>query len=171
MLERDQIMVARGALGEQAARLDYKPDFTLSGGYYSMGRLPAMYEFRFDVTVPVQRTRRAAAVVEQRQLAEASRRTFQATRLMLQGRLEEEYQMASSTHRLAVLYRDTVLPQARLALESSLASYQTGGVDFLSVLTNFTAVLEYEMAYYDELASFHAAVSRLEEMAGQPVTH
>lgn len=171
MLERDQIMVARGALGEQAARLDYKPDFTISGGYYSMGRMPAMYEFRVDVTVPLQRTRRAAAVLEQRQLAEASLRTFQATRLSLQGRLDEEFQLASTAHRLAVLYRDTVLPQARLALESSLASYQTGGVDFLSVLTNFGTVLEYEMTYYDELASFHTAVSRLEEMAGQPVAH
>lgn len=171
MLERDQIMVARGVLGEQAARLDYKPDFTISGGYYSMGRMPAMYEFRFDVTVPLQRTRRAAAVVEQRQLTEASRRTFQATRLTLQGRVEEEYQTARSAHRLAVLYRDTVLPQARLALESSLASYQTGGVDFLSVLTNFATVLDYEMTYYEELASFQTAVSRLEEMAGQPVAH
>lgn len=171
MLERDQIMVARNVLGEQAARLDYKPDFAISGGYYSMGRMPAMYEFRFDVTVPLQRARRAAAVVEQRQLAEASRRAFETTRLSLQGRVEEEYQMASSAHRLAVLYRDAVLPQARLALESSLTSYQTGAVDFLSVLTNFATVLEYEMSYYEELASFHTAVSRLEEMAGQPVAH
>ena len=60
--------------------------------------------------------------------------------------------MASTSVRLARLYRDTVLPQARLALESSMASYQTGAVDFLSVLTNFGTVLEYEMTYFDELA-------------------
>lgn len=171
MLERDQIMVARGDLGVQAARLDYKPDFAISAGYYSMGRMPSMYEFRLDINVPLQRARRAAAVVEQQQLAEQSRRTFQATRLTLQARIEEDYQMATSAHRLAVLYRDAVLPQAHLGLESSLASYQTGGVDFLSVLTSFGTVLEYEMTYFEELASFHTAVSRLEEMAGQPVAH
>ena len=44
-----------------------------------------------------------------------------------------------------------MLPQARLALESSLASYQTGAVDFLSVLTNFGALLEYEMLSLDEV--------------------
>ncbi len=104
-------------------------------------------------------------------MAELSRRSFQTTRLTLQARIEEDFQMATSAHRLAVLYRDAVLPQARLGLESSLASYQTGGVDFLSVLTNFGTVLEYEMTYFDELAAFHTAVSRLEEMTGQPVAH
>ncbi len=77
--------------------------------------------------------------------------------------------MASTSARLAQLYQGTVLPQARLALESSMASYQTGAVDFLSVLTNFGTVLQYEMTYLDELASYHTAVSRLEEMTGTPL--
>ena len=34
-----------------------------------------------------------------------------------------------------------------------MASYETGAVDFLSVLTNFGAVLEYEMTYFDELTA------------------
>ena len=79
--------------------------------------------------------------------------------------------MASTSARLALLYRDTVLPQARLGLESSMASYQTGAVDFLSVLTNFGTVLEYEMTYFDELASYHTAVSRLEELTGMALPH
>jgi outer membrane protein TolC len=79
--------------------------------------------------------------------------------------------MASASIRLAQMYRDTVLPQARLALESSIASYQNGRVDFLSVLTNFGTVLEYEMSYFDELASYHTAVSRLEETTGTMLVH
>jgi hypothetical protein len=39
------------------------------------------------------------------------------------------------------------------------------------VLTNFGAVLEYEMSYFDELAAYHTAVSRLEEMTGTPIVH
>jgi hypothetical protein len=52
-----------------------------------------------------------------------------------------------------------------------MASYQTGGVDFLSVLTNFGTVLEYEMTYFEELSAFHAAMSRLEEMTATPIAH
>jgi outer membrane protein TolC len=162
-------MIDRSQLGVEAALKEYKPDFAVAGGYYYMGAMPPMYEFRFDVKVPLQRARRAAAVAEQRSTVEQARSTYENTRLGLQDRVQEDYQMASTSVRLARLYRDTVLPQARLALESSMADYQTGGVDFLSVLTNFGSVLEYEMAYFDELASYHTAVSRLEEMTGTPI--
>jgi outer membrane protein TolC len=171
MLQRDQIMIDRSQLAVEAARKDYKPDFTVSGGYYNMGAMPPMYELRFDVTIPLQRARRAAAVAERLTTVEEARRSLDSTRLTLQNRIQEAYQVAVTARRLASLYRETVLPQARLALESSLASYQTGGVDFLSVVSNFGAVLEHEMTYYDELAAYHSALSRLEEITGAPIVH
>lgn len=171
MLRRDQIMIERSNLAVDAARREYKPDFGVSGGYYYMGAMPPMYEVRFDVTIPLQRERRASAVAEQLSSVEQAKQTYESSRVGLQGRIQEDYQMASTAVRLARLYRDTVLPQARLALESSMASYQTGTVDFLSVLTNFGAVLEYEMTYFDELTAFHVAASRLEEMTGTPLVH
>ena len=171
MLRKDRIMIDRSQISVDAARKEYRPDFSVAGGYFYMGAMPSMYEFRFDVTVPLQRARRAAAVSEQLSSLDAARSTYESTRLSLQGRLQEDFQMASTSARLAGLYRGTVLPQARLALESSMTSYQTGAVDFLSVLMNFGSVLEYEMSYFDELATFHAAVSRLEEMTGAPLVH
>jgi outer membrane protein TolC len=171
MLRRDEIMVDRSQIAVDAARKEYKPDFAVNGGYYYMGSMPSMYEFRFDVNIPLQRAKRAAAVAEQVQTLEGAKQTVESTRLGLQGRIQEDFQMASTSVKLARLYRDTVLPQARLALESSMASYQTGRVDFPSVMTNFGTVLEYEMSYFDELASYHTAVSRLEEMTGTPMVH
>jgi cobalt-zinc-cadmium efflux system outer membrane protein len=171
MLRREQLLVERSQLGVDAARREYKPDFALTGGYFYMGAMSPMYEFRIDVKVPLQRSRRAAAVAEQLSTVDAARSAYDSTRLDLQGRLQEDFQTASTSVHLARLYRDTVLPQARLALESSMASYQTGAVDFLSVLTNFGTVLEYEMTYFDELTTYHTAVSRLEEMTGTPIVH
>jgi outer membrane protein TolC len=171
MLRRDQLMIDRSQLAIAATVKDYKPDFGVSGGYYYMGAMPDMFEFRFDVQIPLQRAKRAAAVAEQRTLANAARQTYETSRLTLQNSITEDYQMSMTSARLVTLYRDTVLPQARLALESSMASYQTGGVDFLSVLTDFGTVLEYEMTYFDELASYHTAVSRLEEMTGTALAH
>lgn len=171
MLQRDRLMVDRSQVAVSLARKEYRPDFTVSAGYGYAGAMPSMYEFRFDINVPLQRGRRTAAVAEQLSASDAARSTYESSRLLLQSRLQEDHQMASTSSRLARLYRDTVLPQAHLALESSLLSYQTGAVDFLSVLTNFGSVLEYEMSYFDELASFHTAVSRLEEMSGMPIVH
>ena len=170
-LARERILIDRADDGVQAARLEYRPDFMVSGGYSFMGAMPSMYEFRFDVRVPLQRAKRAAAVVEQQARADQARLEADGTRLGLEARLSEDYRAATTSERLATLYRDTVLPQARLALESSMASYQTGSVEFLSVLSNFGTVLEYEMRYFEELAAFHTAASRIEETTGMALVH
>ena len=165
MLLRDRLMASRSEAAIAVAKRDFKPDFAVSGGYNYMGSMPDMFEFRFDVIVPLQRARRRAAVAERELTLAADRQTAESTRLLLQNRVQEDYQMATTAGELATLYRDAVLPQARLALESSVSSYQTGAVDFLSVLTNFGSVLEYEMSYLEQLSEQYTAVSRLEEMA------
>jgi outer membrane protein TolC len=170
-LQREQTMIARAELGVESAMRDYKPDFAISGGYYNQGSMPPMYEFRFDVVVPLQRDRRAAAVRERTAMLGEARATRSATERTLEARIQEDHQLAATSARLATLYRDALLPQVRLALESSMASYQTGAVDFLSVLTNLTSVLDAEMRYYEELSTFHAAASRLEEVTGTPLVH
>ena len=117
------------------------------------------------MVIPLQRGRRRAAVAERQATLAADQQSVEATRLTLQGRLQEDFQMAMTARQLAMLYRDGVLPQARLALESSVASYQTGGLEFLAVLSNFGSVLEYEMSYVEQLTDPYVAASRLEEMA------
>jgi outer membrane protein TolC len=171
MLLRERSMIGAAEAGVEAARREYKPDFAVSGGYFNQGSMPAMYEFRFDVTIPLRRSRRAAAVQEQASLLSAARLTLDAAERALESRIQEDYQVAASSSHIARLYRDTLLPQVRLALESSLASYRTGAVEFLSVLTNFTALLENELRYYEELAAFHVAASRIEELTGTPLAH
>lgn len=168
-LARGRILIDRSQIAVASARTDYKPDFAVSAGYAYMGAMPPMYEARIDVTVPLQRAKRAAAVAEQVSAAGAARSGYEAARLDLQNRIQQDYEAATTASRLARLYRDTVLPQARLALESSMASYQTGGVDFLSVMTSFGTVLQYEMTFYEELTSYHTAVSRIEQDTGAPL--
>jgi cobalt-zinc-cadmium efflux system outer membrane protein len=171
MLQRDRVMIEHARVAVDLARKEYRPDLTVSGGYAYMGSMPPMYEVRVGINIPLQRQRRAAAVAEQVSSLGAAQNDYESSRLGLQSRIQDDFQMASTSARLAALYRDTVLPQARLALESSMSSYQTGAVDFLSVLTNFGTVLEYEMTYFEELSAFHAAASRLEEMIGTPIVH
>jgi len=53
-----------------------------------------------------------------------------------------------------------------LTLESSMAGYETGTLDFLSVFTNFMSVVESELMYHEEIMQFHVALARLEELTG-----
>ncbi|MEK7406184.1 MAG: TolC family protein [Acidobacteriota bacterium] len=167
MLRRDRKMIERAELAVNLARKEYYPDYSLSAGYYNMGAMGSMYMARADFKLPLYFWRKQrAGVAEQVSELRQARRSLQAAGQTLQFRIKDDYLMAEASSRLVKLYGQTVIPQASLALESSLASYETGAVDFLSVLTNFTSVFEYEMNYYEELASYYVAMSRLEEMAG-----
>lgn len=171
MLRRDEKMIQRAEVAVNMARKEYYPDFTLNGGYYNMGSMSPMYMFRADFKIPLYFFRKQRpAVAEQAQTLAGSRKTYEATNQGLHFRIQDDYLMSQTSEQLVRLYGQTVIPQASLALESSLASYETGAVDFLTVLMNYITIVEYEMNYYEELQNFYLALARLEEMTARPLT-
>jgi len=171
MLRREQKMIERTELALNLARKDYYPDYTLTAGYFNQGSMPPMYMARVDFKLPVYFWRKQrAGVAEQASNAVQARRTYEATDQSLRFRIKGDYLMAQASWKLMELYGNTVVPQASLALESSLSTYETGTVDFLSVLTNFTTVLDYEVNYWEEFANYYQALCRLEEMTAQKLT-
>ena len=63
-----------------------------------------------------------------------------------------------------------VIPQASLSLESSLAGYEVGNVDFLTLTNTLLSLLNFEMQYYEELAKHEQALARLEPLVGMQLT-
>jgi outer membrane protein TolC len=168
MLRRDEKMIQRSEIGINMARKEYYPDLTLNGGYYSMGAMPSMYMFRVDVKIPLYWFRKQrAGVTERAAELQGARATLRSTEQSLNYQIRNDLTMAEAAARLVNLYRETVIPQAGITLESSLSSYEAGRVDFLTVLTNYMTIVEYEMNYYEELQNLSLALSRLEEMTGR----
>lgn len=171
MLGRDKKMIERSELAVNSARKEYYPDMTLSGGYFNQGSMSPMYQFQASFKVPMYYWRKQrAGVNEQVSMLSQARRNYEAMDQSLHFRIKDGYTMAQASLKLMKLYTQTVVPQGNSAFESSLSTYETGTLDFLSVLTNFTTVLDYEMNYYDEALSYSLAVSRLEEMTGMRLT-
>jgi len=165
-LRRDQKMVERSELALNLARKDSYPDYAFTGGYFNMGGMPAMYEFRADIKLPLQFGRRRAEVREQWQNVAAARHEYTAATQSLNYRIEDAYLTAQTAYKLTKLYQETAIPQAHLALESSLIAYQNGRAEFLSVFMNQIAVVEYEMDYHEQMLAYDLAVSQLEGLTG-----
>ncbi len=164
---RDQKMAERAETALNLARKDYYPDYAVTGGYYNMAGLPPFYSFRADIKIPIYfRSKQRAEVTEQAIAVSQARHEYDATGLALDLRIADDYSQADTAYQLVDAYRKTILPQAQLTVESSLASYQTGGVDFLSVLNNQAAALEYEMDSHEQMLNYHLAIVRLEETTG-----
>ena len=171
LLRRDQKMIERSELAVNLARKEYYPDVTLNAGYFNMGSMPPMFEVRADFKIPLYYWRKQrAGVNEQVSSLSQTRRGYEATGQALRLKITDDYLLAQAAARLMKLYRETVAPQSGLALESSLAAYEAGTVDFLSVLTNLGTVLEYEMNYHEEEFNYSQALSRLEELTGKVLT-
>ena len=164
-LRKEQKMIERADLALNMARKEYYPDFSFGGGYYNMGGMPDMYMFRADIKIPLYFFRKQrAGVAEQASSLVGSRRNYEAANQSLHYQIKDEYLTADASARLADMYGKAVIPQANLTLESSLASYETGAIDFLSVLMNYMTLVEYELNYYEELQNVYLALSGLEEM-------
>jgi outer membrane protein, heavy metal efflux system len=171
MLLRGQKLIQRSELAVNFARKDYYPGMTLTGGYFNQASMPAMYQFQASFKIPLYFWRKQrAGVAEQVNTLSQARRNYEATDQLLHFQIKDDYALAQASLKLMKLYTQTVVPQSNLALESSLTTYETGTVDFLSVLTNFTTVLDYEMNYYDEALNYELALSRLEELTGLQLT-
>ncbi len=164
---RAEKLIQKSELSVRLARKEFYPDYSLSAGYYNMGRMPDMYMFRLDLKLPAWSFRKErAGLAESVAAVSRARREFEASSREIHFRIEEDFQAVRTSASLARLYTDTVIPQAGLAVESSLASYQTGAVDFLNVLTNLMAKFEFEEELREARMEGHLALVRLEEKTG-----
>jgi outer membrane protein TolC len=167
MVLREQRNIERTELALNLARKDGSPDYTVSAGYYNMGSMPPLFEAKVDFTLPFfTRGRQRAAVAEQAHSLDAARRSYQATGNTLMFRIKDDYLMSAASWRLLRIYSTTLVPQATLTVESSLAAYETGQVDFLTLLSNLMTLLDAEQSYHEAMMDYHLALVRLEEMTG-----
>ena len=110
-----------------------------------------------------------AEVNEQVFTASQARHDYEAADVGIQASIREQYTLAATSRKLIDLYQKSVIPEARLALESSIGSYQTGTLDFLSLFSNFMNVVDYELMSHEELMRFHVALAKLAELTGMEV--
>jgi len=82
------------------------------------------------------------------------------------NRLRDARTRATITTRLIRLHDQGLLPQATLALESSLSTYQVGQVEFLTVLTAVRRALDVELRYYELVADYQKALAEIERYTG-----
>ena len=167
-IRRQEQLIEQGQLAVNLAQKEFYPDFGVSWEYMNRtSGQPEMFGLRFTMNLPVfNKARRREAVTEATATQASARQMREAVRTELLFRVKEQYLQARTSEELLTLYSKALVPQSMLTLDSSLSAYQTGTLDFLSVISNLTATLDFELGYHEELASFQKALARLEEITG-----
>ncbi len=171
-LKRQQQFIEQSQFAVNLAQKEYYPNFSVAFSYQNRSSgLPEMWGARFSATIPVfYKSKQRQGVNEAVSILAGVKRMEENIRTEMFYSVKEQYLMARASEALADLYAKAIVPQSTLALESALASYEVGAVDFLTMLNNFTTVLDYETNYYQELTNYQKALARIEPIVGMSLT-
>ena len=179
LTNRPQLMALRSTLvrNEQAlqlARKDYSPDFDVRLAYGQRDRSPSgsrredMVSITVAINLPIWGANKLAPrVVEAAAMRDRASSMLQQQQNELESRLRQELANVEQSAASARLYESTVLPQAKLTVESSLAAYRVNRVDFLTLLDNQMTVLNYELALATSVVRQNKSLAEIEFIAGR----
>jgi outer membrane protein TolC len=129
-----------------------------------------MYEIMIGVEVPLyQKTKQSKMLEESLALHQSSKSGLASAKNDVASMVTEEYLKAKSAETLIKLYKEKIIPQASLTVESSLANYQVNKTDFLALLADINMYFSYQLAYYKELAGLWSAIAALEEYSAKEI--
>lgn len=164
--------VESGKSALDLAHREYYPDFFVGLG--------AMQSFRssdltdafgtLGIKVPLYyATKQRYGVEEALAKLEGARKNYQTVSQDLLFRVKDNFARVQRATRLIKLLGNAILSQAGLALESSIAGYSVGNVDFLTMLDNLLKLQRDEIDLHQERAAHEIAIARLEEAVGIPL--
>ncbi|MBL4888864.1 MAG: TolC family protein [Candidatus Lindowbacteria bacterium] len=159
---------------EAAVRLaeaERLPDWGVTGGVMPRGSLPTMWTIGFKISLPVRQGERQDEWVRGAEAnLQGARHKLEAHWREVNARMFSLNATTESARDLVTLYDLSIIPQASLALRSSISSYQVGRADFMTVMSNVVSLRQYEVERARRLAEFHQAVAEIEGILAEPIT-
>ena len=160
-----QEALARRSQAETRVDLAHRerlPDFGVSLVYHDRGGLDPYYSFGGTLTLPLYAARKQARAVEEAGAdLDSARGDADAARAAVRYEVTSAYLAATTADRLLRLYDEGLLKQARLSLDSAIAQYRVGRVEFATLVNSWRRLLEYGLAYQEQLAEHEKALARI----------
>jgi outer membrane protein TolC len=177
-VHRPQVLAQQNAIARndkmlELARRDYYPDFDLRFSYgqrdnFQDMRRDDMISFTVAINLPVWReSKRDPRVAEAVAMRDQATRMYEARLNEIHAMLRQQLATAEQSLKSARLYETGILPQARLAVEASLAAYKVNRVDFFTLLDNQMTVFNYGIAHAASLTSHNKAFAEIEFLTGK----
>lgn len=167
-------LIGRSEKSLELARREYYPDFDLKFSYGQrenmLDGMPRddMVSLAVAINLPVwHASKRDPGVAEAIAMRNQAREMYQSQLHEMSSQLRQQLARAEQSLKSAHLYETGILPQARLAVESSLAAYRVGRVDFLTLLDSQMSVLDYQIGYASALWNYNVGLAEIEYLTGK----
>lgn len=168
-LARARLEVEKAQAELASARQEYRPDFTVQGGYAVMPNDTDAWLGTVSITwprAPWSRGRIDARVAELSAGVETARLRVRAMENSVKQSVQAAYVHAASAEARATLLRTTILPQSEQMLAVSRVGYQADHVDFEALIDNERTLIGAQLDYVRALSEFAQATADLERAIG-----
>lgn len=178
--QRPQLLALRSIVSREEKALDlarknYYPDFDVRLAYGQRdnmldgARRPDMVTLTVAVNLPVWReSKLAPRVAEALARRDQALGLYEAQRNEIAASLRQQIAQAEQSLSSARLYQTSILPQARLTVESALAAYRVNRVDFMTLLDSQMTVFNYEISLATAMAGYNKALAEIDLLVGKP---
>jgi outer membrane protein TolC len=145
------------------------PDFMVRGTYKQMMEGTNLWAAMVGINVPVApwASGKYSGRIEENELnIRASEQSLANMQNMVQFEVSDAWTKVQSRWEQIERYRSIILPQSEQTLQSTLASYQTGKTDFLSLLDSFRMLQMFRTEYYMIVGEYYISAASLEKAVG-----
>ena len=120
----------------------------------------------FGFTLPIWFDKINSGIEEAKRRLASSRAQYRAAQNRVASSIEDSLERVESQRELALLFHNTIIPQAEQAYRVSQASYTAGTSDFLYVIDNWRKWLVFSIQYYRSMGELERSVADLEQAIG-----
>jgi outer membrane protein TolC len=171
MIRAGQQELDAAASSVDLARREIWPDLQLGVQYGQRGGTMGterMASFMIGASLPIfARSRQLRMRDEASAMQAMAAADLEGMRADTRGRIVEAFADLTRARNLSSLYRGTIIPQAEATVNSALAAYRVGRVDFMTLLDNRMAVNDYRQQLATLDAEQGMAWAELEMLLGQ----
>jgi cobalt-zinc-cadmium efflux system outer membrane protein len=159
-------MINRQSLQVEMARKDRYPDFSVQYMWqHTAEQFRDYYMVSFSARLPIYRRRKLNPEMTQAvEELHRSRREYESQVQSAFFDVRNQYLMAETSSQMLKIYREGLIPQALATYQSGLAAYQTGRLDFESLLSGLKDVLNFDEEYWKALADHETALAKIEQL-------
>ena len=178
--ERPQLLglqsaIERSTKALELARKERQPDFDVRFSYGQRDKRPAaacraqdVFSLTVAMNLPVWRADKIEPrIAEAQAMRDQALDLQQAQQNEVLARLRQQVAIAEQSRKSVQLYETAILPQARLAVEATLAAYKVSRVDLLMLLDSQMTLYGYEISRARELVNFNKALAEIELLTGK----
>ena len=145
---------------------EYYPDVNLVAKYDAFMPDNMRPEVGMDINLPIRYARRSAAVCEAENRVAQRRPSIRTGSDQVHYEVQAGLDRATQSGRVVHFYEEKILPAAQRSLDSALANYTSGKLDFLRLLDAERQLYAQREMYYQSIAEYHQRLAELDRAVG-----